>query len=51
MININYIRLGYYWNWLWLRSSKAPWTHLLIPSVERWVNRAILRVPLTYHMT
>lgn len=39
------------WSWKWLRSNKAPWTHLVIPNLDRWVNRTTPRVPLTYHMT
>ncbi|KAE9525639.1 hypothetical protein AGLY_014166 [Aphis glycines] len=39
------------WSWRWLRSNKAPWTHLVIPNLDRWVNRTTPRVPLTYHMT
>lgn len=39
------------WNGQWIRSTKADWTHRLIPDVRRWMNRTVPRVGLSFHMT
>lgn len=31
-------------------STKAPWTHRLIPNVVRWEGAMVPRVPMTFHM-
>jgi len=39
------------WQTRWETSEKGAWTRQAIPSVNRWIEGTVVRVPLTYHMT
>ena len=39
------------WQTRWESSTKGEWTRRVIPNVRRWIERTVVVVPSTFHMT